>query len=418
MKDVLDCAGMKTAFGCAAPIGYVAEEDAYLVRQLRKQGAIIVGKTVTCELAGANPSRTKNPRSPHVTPGGSSSGSAAAVAAGLCHVGIGTQTGGSIIRPSSFCGVFAIKVRKLDVPPLPDSTLRRSSGEPVRSLVLVLAMLLSANSCSPVSNRQPTFQLLSRHTCLSTCPSLDTLGFMANDLDDLIRVMEVCTSLRSTAVSGDKYFSGRPIRVGVVRDPVILREAEEYTLRFLDATVSMLSSDAEAFKVGLLAEDIGIERSLELHKIIGGFEVHFKVNDVCTRSRGDVSERAKYTHRRGAGISAETYFRAVEEVDGPLRASFRKLLEDFDCLLLPSAPGEAPPLALDTTGDPVFNSTTTLLGFPAVTLPLFHGPNKLPVGMQIMGAPLEDLMLLEVAKSIWSFLSQKLALDDIKPHPV
>lgn len=89
-------------------------------------------------------------------------------------------------------------------------------------------------------------------------------------------------------------------------------------------------------------------------------------------------------------------------MDGRLRASFRRLLEEYDCLLLPSATGEAPPLEEETTGDPVFNSPTTLLGFPAVTMPLYLGPRGLPVGMQVMGAPLDDLRLLGMAERIWS----------------
>ena len=148
VKDIIDVAGMPTAFGCVAPIGYNAQTDASIVKQFKAQGALVIGKAVTTELAFLEPSRTRNPRGLDFTPGGSSSGSAAVVAANLLPLAIGTQTGGSVIRPAAFCGVFAIK---------------------------------------------PSFGLIDRFGVLSQSPSLDTIGFMANELIDLVQVMQVCT---------------------------------------------------------------------------------------------------------------------------------------------------------------------------------------------------------------------------------
>ena len=354
VKDIIDAEGMRTDFGCEAPIGYVADRDSWLVKQLKQRGAIVIGKAVTCELAGGFPSRTKNPKSDSVTPGGSSSGSAAAVSAKLCPLAIGTQTGGSIIRPSSFCGVFAIK---------------------------------------------PTFNLIDRMGTYSTCPSLDTLGFMANNLDDLFSVMKAISPNLTTRPTG---FDNGTLKVAVLRDDAVtVASAEACMLKLLDDTAARLDA-SDAFTVTVLSEDIGVPRILELHKIISKFEVHYKNNDVCTKYPDKVSEKAKMTHHEGSKYTATEYFAAIEEV-GNLRAAFRVLLsEKYDCFLLPSAPGEAPALKDDITGNPVFNSPTTMLGLPCVTMPLGTGPSNLPLGLQVMGQPLGDLDVITMAMSIFN----------------
>ena len=164
VKDIINVAQMPTKFGCKAPIGYVAQSDAAVVRKLRSLGAIIIGKTVTTELAFLEPSRTLNPRGTAYTPGGSSSGSAAVVSADLLPLTIGTQTGGSVIRPASYCGVFAIK---------------------------------------------PSFSLIDRFGVLSQSPSLDTVGMMANSLEDLSEVIDAFCPVRLASPRNE------PLKIGI-----------------------------------------------------------------------------------------------------------------------------------------------------------------------------------------------------------
>jgi Asp-tRNA(Asn)/Glu-tRNA(Gln) amidotransferase A subunit family amidase len=341
VKDIIDVAGMPTTFGCAAPIGYHAKKDASIVRRLKALGAIIIGKSVTTELAFLEPARTLNPRGETFTPGGSSAGSAAAVSAGLLPLAIGTQTGGSVIRPAAFCGVPAIK---------------------------------------------PTFGLLDRFGVLSQSPSLDTLGFMGNDLDDLARVMTACAPLAPAQPKPDA------LKIALL-DSDFVNTAEDYMLALMDQL-----ADAFYESTHRISQDHGLSRCVDVRNQINDYELHHQFNSLCRDHSSTLSHHIKQAHHRGAKIETEAYFSALTDT-AMLRETFAKLLVEYDCLIMPSTLGE-PPKGLSSTGNSVFNGPWTLLGFPVVHLPLSTGPNGMPIGIQVIGAHYTDLSLIQTAKTI------------------
>ena len=348
IKDIIDVANMPTTFGCAAPIGYRAARDATIVRRLKAQGAIIIGKTVTTELAFLNPARTHNPHGAAHTPGGSSAGSAAAVAAGMLPLAVGTQTGGSVIRPAAFCGVFGLK---------------------------------------------PSFGLLDRFGVLSQSPSLDTLGFMANDITDLVHAVTACATL-----APNRHSTGK-IKLAELRCDLVTT-AEPYMQAMMDQLGQKMR-----YNLSVITKDFGLSRSVEIRNLINDYELHHKFNDLCLKHGDTLSDPLKQAHLRGAQIGPASYFAGLEETT-KLRDTFVQLLADYDCLLMPSTLGEAPH-GLSSTGSSIFNGPWTLLGFPVIHLPLFTGPKGMPIGVQLIGAPYSELSLLNIAKRLWSQLKSE-----------
>ena len=349
VKDIIDVKGMPTNFGCKAPIGYTATTEANIIKLLRAQGAIVLGKSVTTELAFLEPSATLNPRGHEFTPGGSSSGSAASVAANLLPLAIGTQTGGSIIRPAAFCGIFAIK---------------------------------------------PTFGLIDRFGILNQSPSLDTIGFMANDLQDLSQVMRLCT-----AACPPRY-RNKTLRIGALQDDLI-ETADPCTLQLLTET-SQKCKDL----IFPISSPIPLEKCVQLRMLINNFELHHQFNCIVQAHQKNLSQHVLTAYADGGTVCTNQYFDALNKTTS-LRAQFASLFEEFDALIMPASLGE-PPKGLDSTGDPVFNGPWTLLGFPVVNLPVAKGPNGMPLCLQLIGSLNRDLELLENAKrlSIYLHLSE------------
>ena len=346
VKDIIDVADMPTAFGCAAPIGYSAQTDASIVKQLKAQGALVIGKTVTTELAFLEPSRTRNPRGLDFTPGGSSSGSAAVVAANLLPLAIGTQTGGSVIRPAAFCGVFAIK---------------------------------------------PSFGLIDRFGVLSQSPSLDTIGFMANALEDLAQVIQFCTP--SAAPRPAK----KPFRIALIEGNFI-EQAAPYMKKLSDD----ISAACAPHITNVTLDDI-LARCAVLRGKINDYELHHQFNNLVQTHPQRLSSHILNAHKAGAAISTSSYFDALNETTA-LRQACSALLDEYDCLLMPSTLGEAPK-GLASTGNSLFNGPWTLLGLPVVHLPVAKGPNSMPIGVQVIGALHRDQELLQQAQKIWNLLS-------------
>ena len=346
VKDIIDVADMPTAFGCAAPIGYSAQTDASIVKQLKAQGALVIGKTVTTELAFLEPSRTRNPRGLDFTPGGSSSGSAAVVAANLLPLAIGTQTGGSVIRPAAFCGVFAIK---------------------------------------------PSFGLIDRFGVLSQSPSLDTIGFMANALEDLAQVIQFCTP--SAAPRPAK----KPFRIALIEGNFI-EQAAPYMKKLSDD----ISAACAPHITNVTLDDI-LARCAVLRGKINDYELHHQFNNLVQTHPQRLSSHILNAHKAGAAISTSSYFDALNETTA-LRQACSALLDEYDCLLMPSTLGEAPK-GLASTGNSLFNGPWTLLGLPVVHLPVAKGPNSMPIGVQVIGAMHRDQELLQQAQKIWNLLS-------------
>ena len=346
VKDIIDVAGMPTAFGCAAPIGYSAQTDASIVKQLKAQGALVIGKTVTTELAFLEPSRTRNPRGLDFTPGGSSSGSAAVVAANLMPLAIGTQTGGSVIRPAAFCGVFAIK---------------------------------------------PSFGLIDRFGVLSQSPSLDTIGFMANALEDLAQVIQFCTP--SAAPRPAK----KPFSIALIEGKFI-----EQAAPYMKTLSGDISAACAPHITNVTLDDI-LARCAVLRGKINDYELHHQFNNLIQNHPQRLSSHILNAHKAGAAISTSSYFDALNETTA-LRQACSALLDEYDCLLMPSTLGEAPK-GLASTGNSLFNGPWTLLGLPVVHLPVAKGPNSMPIGVQVIGAMHRDQELLRQAQKIWNLLS-------------
>lgn len=347
VKDIIDVAQMPTKFGCRAPIGYIAQSDAAVVRKLRSLGAIIIGKTVTTELAFLEPSRTLNPQGTAYTPGGSSSGSAAVVSADLLPLAIGTQTGGSVIRPASYCGIFAIK---------------------------------------------PSFSLIDRFGVLSQSPALDTVGFMANSLVDLSEVIDAfCPAHLPTA-------ENKPLNIGMLRSSLI-SQAHEYVIDMLDR-IQAKHSDM----ITPIQEQIGLENCVAVRNDINNFELNEKLAHLLANHPEDISKHIHQAAKEGALVSNQDYFSALETVSS-LRDMFVRLFEKYDYLIMPSTVGEAP-YGLSSTGSSIFNGPWTLMGFPVVNLPISKGPNSMPLGLQLIGRQMCDQKLLFDAQRLWAKISR------------
>ena len=346
VKDIIDVAGMPTAFGCAAPIGYNAQTDASIVKQLKAQGALVIGKTVTTELAFLQPSRTRNPRGLDFTPGGSSSGSAAVVAANLLPLAIGTQTGGSVIRPAAFCGIFAIK---------------------------------------------PSFGLIDRFGVLSQSPSLDTIGFMANELGDLAQVIQFCTP--SAAPRPAK----KPFSIAMIEG-----RFTEQAAPYMKTLSSDIGAACAPHITNVTLDDV-LARCAAVRSKINDYELHHQFNNLVQNHPQRLSSHILNAHKAGAAISTSSYFDALNETTA-LRDVCSALLNEYDCLLMPSTLGEAPK-GLGSTGNSLFNGPWTLLGLPVVHLPVSTGPNSMPIGVQVIGALHRDQELLQQAQKIWNLLS-------------
>jgi len=352
VKDIIDTYDMPTGHNSPIFEGKVPFGDAACVALCRTENAVIMGKTVTTEFANRHPGATTNPHNPAHTPGGSSSGSAAAVADGHVPLAFGTQTGGSVIRPAAYCGIVGYK---------------------------------------------PTFGDFSRVGIKMQCHSVDTLGLMARTLDD-IALFRVAV-LKLPPVRIDRHI-GRP-RIGVCRSPV-WDQAEPETRALIENTATLLSDKgASVVDVSFAPPFTDI---IDDHAAITGFESVRNYADERLRNPDKVSdELMNGPMKRGLAVSFERYVAAQRKATA-FKAHVDSLFDKVDLLLTPSAPGEAPK-GLAATGDPVFNSIWTLAGTPCVTLPAGTGPNGLPLGVQLVGLRHDDDRVLSLAAWVAAHLN-------------
>ena len=355
LKDVIDTADMPTENGSVLFAGRRPARDATVVSRLRAAGAVILGKTVTTELAVVHPGQTRHPLDPSRTPGGSSSGSAAAVADRMCPLALGTQTNGSVIRPASFCGVVGFK---------------------------------------------PTHGLLSRAGVLLQSRSLDHVGLFARGLEDAALLGDVLAGYdpedpdtRVAAAPRLRDGVGRPRtappRLAFVRSPV-WEHAEESTRAAFLALV-----DAIGEPIAEVALPQPFAAAHETLKTIMEAEQAVNYGPLWERDRERISPPLRAMIERGRAVTAVEWHRAVA-MAASLRRSLGELFDRFDAIVTPAATGEAP-LGLESTGSPIFCTIWSLLGLPAVTLPLLRGPAGLPLGVQVVGAGGEDARLLATA---------------------
>ncbi|HLJ62948.1 MAG TPA: amidase [Stellaceae bacterium] len=344
VKDIMDTVDLPTEYGSAAYAGHRPPRDAAPVALAKEAGAVVIGKTVTTEFAAMNPGKTRNPHKLDHTPGGSSSGSAAGVADFMMPLAFGTQTAGSIIRPASYCGVVGYK---------------------------------------------PSFGLVAIAGTKTLAPSLDTVGGFARNVADIAFLIAALTG-RPSLIPEAPAPATAPWRIGILEPPHFAK-AEPASRHTLEHAATMFASAGAAVAErrhaplldGLIEAQITIMNYEAARNL--AFERSARADRLAPKTRALLEE--------GAALSADAYDQAIREADAA-RAGLPALFGDFDALLVPAAPGEAP--GLDNTGDPVFNRAWTLLGVPCLTLPAGLGPSGLPVGIQLVARRHDDARLLRL----------------------
>lgn len=344
VKDIIDTADMLTERGSRSCAGRQPDKDAELVSALRAAGAILPGKTATTEFAYLDKTVTRNPHNLAHSPGGSSSGSAAAIAAGQIQLAIGTQTGGSVIRPASYCGVFGMK---------------------------------------------PSFGSISRAGVLQTSQTLDQVGVFASTLTGIGRLCDVIMTgaegmMQATHSACDNprclVFDG--LYDGVVESGV-------------QDAVSSVTASLGAAVTHIPAPEM-IASYLAGHKAVYHVELAQNLGAICDAKSALVGPAAKATVAIGRTHHSDVYD-AAQVMRVRAIADLSSYFTSYDVLITPAATSEAP-LFDDGTGNPTCNALWSFVGFPCITLPLATGPTGLPVGVQLIGAMGADKKLLQIAK--------------------
>jgi Asp-tRNA(Asn)/Glu-tRNA(Gln) amidotransferase A subunit family amidase len=343
VKDVIDALPFHTRFGSSIFRDNMAAADAACVAMLRKAGAVILGKTETTEFAAFKPSRTRNPVNPDHTPGGSSAGSAAAVADCHVQIALGTQTAASTSRPAAFCGTFAYK---------------------------------------------PTVNAVSTEGILHTSDTLDTLGIFARGVADLALVHEA-------------YF-GRPpetangrVRVGLWEGPG--KEAWDPRVRAFLAKVGDVLQ-AKGLLTGVIELGPRFEEGIEHQKAIYAWELARQLGPKVAGHDDAISASLKGFLEEGMAL-AESDYRAALSGRASLQQAFPEVLGNVDALVVAGAPIPAPH-GFSTTGDPTCGRLWTLLGVPTISIPAGRTAEGLPLGIQVVGRAGQDAALFPVAEQV------------------
>jgi Asp-tRNA(Asn)/Glu-tRNA(Gln) amidotransferase A subunit family amidase len=344
IKDIIDTADLPTAYGSPIYADHRPDCDAAPVALLREAGAVILGKTVTTEFAAVTPGKTRNPRNTAHTPGGSSSGSAAAVADFMVPAALGTQTVGSTIRPASYCGVVGFK---------------------------------------------PTYQALSIAGVKPQAESLDTLGIIARSVEDV--------RLLTGALFGGPAASAAPSRGSAPR--LAFCRSPQWPKAEPGALAAMEEAQHWLRTAGATIEELELSErfadALDAQWTILRFEIARTLAFERTQRRPQLSERLRSLLDEGMKIAPADYA-AAHGLARICRAEIAPIFARFDAILTPAAAGEAPE-GLSSPSDLLFQRLWTLLHLPAITLPGLVGPRGLPIGIQLVGPFGEDGRLLAVA---------------------
>jgi len=354
VKDIIDTATMPTGHGSPIYEGHRPTIDAPCVALSLQSGGVMMGKTVSTEFASRHPGATRNPHNPDYSPGGSSSGSGAAVADKMVPMAFGTQTGGSVIRPAAFCGCVGYK---------------------------------------------PTYGLFSAAGVKENTRSFDTLGLYGRSIEDV-------ALFRSGVLAIDH----EPLRDASISDLRVAFCRTMFWDRASTATQNVLETTAETLgKAGATISELTLEGPFEGYEELGrtvtGFEFPRALTFERTHHYELLSDDLKEKRfAQGLKVTFDEYEGALSQL-----ASCRRWLADafneFDVILTPSAPDEAPK-GLEYTGDPCFNIFATWTYTPGVTLPTNTGPNGLPIGVQLMGPHRQDIRLLEIAKAAFPTIAE------------
>ena len=364
VKDIFDTADMPTENGTPLHAGRTPSRDAFVVALLRAAGAVIMGKTVTTEFAVAIGGKTRNPHGPERTPGGSSSGSAAAVAAAMVPLSIGTQTSGSVLRPAAFCGVYGYK---------------------------------------------PTHGLISRGGILPLS-ALDQVGVFARDLADTALIAETIMAYdpddpsmrpcpRPALLAAAEADPPAPPSLAFVRSPMWTEATPDTRSRF-DKLVARLGDHVSEVELPAAFDD-----AVALHKTISWTDIAMNLGAEYDRGADGISPLLRSVIEEGRAVRAVDYASAIKSVPSLMR-DYGTIFAGFDAILTPATIGEAPLLA-EGTGSPIFLALWTLLGAPAINVPGLNGPTGLPIGVQLVGAHGHDGRLLRAARWLGKFLAER-----------
>jgi Asp-tRNA(Asn)/Glu-tRNA(Gln) amidotransferase A subunit family amidase len=355
IKDIIDTADMPTGDGFLGHAGRRPDEDAQCIRLLRDAGAVIMGKTVTTECANRAAGKTRNPNNPEHTPGGSSSGSAAAVSAGMVPAALGTQTGGSVIRPGSYCGIHALK---------------------------------------------PSFGLISRFGMLPQSDPLDTIGVYGRSVEDLACLADALTAPDER----DPDCTNRPHpallhaameeppqrrRLAFVRTPVWDRGDPRMHVAIEDFAASLGADCEEVTLPDSLAEAWSWHRTAQFYGIA---RYYGPLSDYHGPLMSPILTQSVV---EGREISTAAYQQAIARREVAY-AALAPILARYDAILTPASPGPAP-RGLRSTGQAIFNALWTYTGVPCVTLPLLE-VDGMPMGVQLVGPRGSDGPLLRTAR--------------------
>jgi Asp-tRNA(Asn)/Glu-tRNA(Gln) amidotransferase A subunit family amidase len=364
IKDIFDTEAFPTENGTVLNAGRQPMEDCKVVSLLEEAGAVIMGKTVTTELAVFGPGKTKNPHDPKHTPGGSSSGSAAAVASYMVPLAVGSQTNGSVIRPASFCGVVGFK---------------------------------------------PTHGLIPRTGVLPLSGVLDTIGVFARSVEDAAMIAEVLVAhdpgdkdtrarVRPALLETAAQEPPMPPLLAFAKTPV-WDQADKETQDAFGELKELLGEGCSDLDLpepfGHAVEQHGRIMNADLAKSFSGYYQHGKdkLTDILCGMIED-----------GQKVTAVDYNKAVDGREF-LNDGLDGVFDRYDAIITPATVGEAP-AGLDSTGSPIFNTLWTYCGTPAITLPLMEGPNGLPLGVQLISRRGDDARLLRTASWLVKHVEQ------------
>jgi Asp-tRNA(Asn)/Glu-tRNA(Gln) amidotransferase A subunit family amidase len=365
IKDIFDTADYKTE--CGSPIlkGRQPMRDCTVVARLREAGAVIIGKTVTTEFAYFHPGPTRNPRDLERTPGGSSSGSAASVAAGMVPLAIGSQTNGSMIRPAAFCGVYGCK---------------------------------------------PTHGTISRHGALTLSQSLDHVGVFARSLADIALILEVLAGYDAddsdTRPVAAPDFLGRvdeqpplPPRFAFVQTPV-WDKAEAETRAAFEHLVGRLGEQSQLIKLG-----DSFAAAWDDQRAIMAADMAHNLRAIVARGDETASSRQLRDFlAEGERVTAVRYL-AARDAARRYATAMGEIFKEYDAIITPASVGVAP--KGEATGSPIFCSLWTLTGLPALSLPLLTGEGGMPLGVQLIGERGDDARLFRTANWLVAELAEE-----------
>lgn len=343
VKDVIDVRGLPTAYGADEVFHIDAINDANCVALLKEAGAIIVGKAATAEFAFSTPSLARNPHNLAHTPGGSSSGSAAGVAAGMFPLALGTQTGGSVIRPAAFCGVYGFK---------------------------------------------PTFGLIGRAGVKPFAESFDTIGWYAHSIAELQYLLSILVPTKPRQLNNNKAAT---LRVGFCPTP-FWSQASNAMRQCVEQLAAQLNADE-------LQLPFDLAQVSHCHKQLMGIEMARALHSESIQHSSYFSEALQTLIKKGSACDYEVELQAINYL-AKCRALMDQQFQDFDIILTPAAPDSAPSTVAHT-GNSIFNRMWSALHVPCVSLPAGVGAQGLPLGVQLVGPRYGDWSLLEHSHAVY-----------------